>query len=143
MILEILDTTALTTTEIARSLIEKCGNRPEVQKWKGNSSDVARYVVARRLTFLKNRKYVEPSVDGKWKLVRKTPLRNEVILAKSVEWELSPEDTVYKLLDLYIEKDKEKWQDYVKESKEREKSLKILKSKLEESRKKLREVSPI
>lgn len=142
-VLSVLEDADSTNAEIAQVLTERFPNEPEIQKWNGHVGDVARYVVARRLTFLRNRNYVETGLEGKWKLVRKTPLRNEVIRAKSTEWELAPEDTVYRLLDEYIEKDKEKWIEYVKRSNESEKKLKELASKLEEARTKLKEASPI
>lgn len=144
-ILEILDTSSLTTTEIARILIEKYPDMPEIKKWSAYVGDVARYVVARYLTFLKNRKYVELNSVGKWELIRKDSLRNEVIRAKAVEWNLSYEETALKLLDSYIEKNEErmKWQEYVKKFKEYERILDQQKTKLQEAQKKMKEASPI
>jgi hypothetical protein len=142
-ILEALENAPLSPSEISRILVEKYPNMPEIQRWNGELGNVARYVVSRRLTFLKNRRYVEATDNGKWRLVMKTPLRNEVIRAKSLEWDLSPENTVYRLLDSYIDKDRDEWEQYVAQSQQREKALKELEAKLEQTRRKLEETSPI
>jgi len=137
------DSEARDIKEIAELLVSKYPEMPEVQKWNGNVGNVARYVVARYLTFLKNRKYVERNAAGKWALIRKDTLRNEVIRGKALEWGLSFEEAAYRLLDEYLRKDEDKWQEYVKQLEEYERIERKRKAELEEKRRKLTEVSPV
>jgi len=131
------------TREIAELVVDKYTEVPEVQKWSGNVGNVARYIVARYMTFLKNRKYVELNSEGKWELIRKDTLRNEVIRGKALEWGLSSEDAAYRLLDEYLKKDEDKWQQYVKQLEEYERIEKKREMELEEKRRKLTEASPL